>query len=121
MLFRSTTHLLAYWVRERKAIGLEQAVAMITQGPAKLFGLADRGRIAPGAKADLNLIDFERLMPEIPHMKADIPGGSKRLVQHCSGMQATLVDGQVIVREGKATGALPGKLLRGSSGRQVAG
>ncbi|MDO9127417.1 MAG: D-aminoacylase, partial [Parvibaculum sp.] len=71
------------------------------------------GLIAPGMKADVNVIDFERLRLLPPHMVYDLPSGARRLMQEAEGYVATIVSGEVIYREGKHTGALPGKLVRG--------
>ena len=80
---------------------------------AKAVGLDDRGRVAPGWKADLNVIDFDKLRVEAPVMKWDLPAGGKRLLQKARGYRATVVSGAVTYRDGEATGALPGKLVRG--------
>ena len=80
---------------------------------ARAVGLDDRGVIAPGCKADLNVIDFDKLRVEAPVMKWDLPAGGKRLLQKARGYRATIVSGAVIYRDGEATGALPGKLVRG--------
>ena len=77
------------------------------------MGLHDRGVIAPGMKADLNLIDLAALRLEAPAMRADLPAGGKRLLQSASGYVATLVSGKIIYRNGVATGALPGAVVRG--------
>ena len=76
-------------------------------------GLDDRGRITPGWKADLNVIDFDKLRVEAPVMKWDLPAGGKRLLQKARGYRATVVSGAVTYRDGEATGALPGRLVRG--------
>jgi len=76
-------------------------------------GLNDRGLIAPGMKADLNVIDFANLAIESPQMAFDLPAGGKRLLQRATGYVATVVSGEVIYRNGEATIALPGKLVRG--------
>jgi N-acyl-D-aspartate/D-glutamate deacylase len=73
----------------------------------------DRGVIAPGMKADINVIDFDRLAVQAPRMAFDLPAGGKRLLQGADGYVATIVSGQVAYRNGKATGALAGKLVRG--------
>ena len=78
------------------------------------MGLGDRGVVAVGKKADLNVIDFDRLRVEAPIMKWDLPAGGKRLLQRATGYRATIVSGQVTYRDGEATGALPGRLVRGA-------
>lgn len=111
--FSIQTHLLAYWSRMRQKFTLEQAVRMITQTPATLWGLSDRGAVREGMVADLNVIDFQRLMPGPIEVAADLPTGAKRLVQKATGFLATIVGGRTILRAGQPTGALPGRLLRG--------
>jgi N-acyl-D-aspartate/D-glutamate deacylase len=105
-------HLLAYWTREKAVFTLEEAVRMITLAPAREFGFSDRGLVREGMVADLNVIDWARFKPEVPELVYDLPSGARRLVQRCSGIKATLVAGEVLMREGKHTGALPGRLLR---------
>ena len=84
-----------------------------TADTAALVGLADRGRLAPGLRADLNLIDWDALALRPPEMVFDLPAGGKRLVQRVRGYRATLVAGEVTFEDGEATGALPGRLVRG--------
>jgi N-acyl-D-aspartate/D-glutamate deacylase len=107
------THLLAYWVRERQAFTLEEAVRMLTLVPATQWGFADRGLIRPGMAADLVVFDPDTIAAEMPEVVHDLPAGARRLTQRCRGIAATVVNGQVLLREGKHTGALPGRLLRG--------
>jgi N-acyl-D-aspartate/D-glutamate deacylase len=106
------TYLLAYWVRERQALSLEHAVHMITGKPAGAWGLTDRGVVREGLAADLNVLDPARILPEMPAVAYDLPAGSKRFVQKATGIDATVVGGQVTVRDGQHTGAFPGRLLR---------
>ncbi|MHB8670149.1 MAG: N-acyl-D-amino-acid deacylase family protein [Acidimicrobiales bacterium] len=112
----TTTFLLSYWARDRKEgrLGLEEAVRKLTSATADLFGLGDRGRLVPGAKADLNVIDFDRLQLMRPELVADLPGGAKRLVQRSNGYLATIKEGQGTFEEGEDTGSRPGVLLRGA-------
>lgn len=110
------THMLAHWARDRARgprLPIEQAVKRISRDNAAAMGLADRGVIAPGFKADLNVIDFARLQLRAPEMRYDLPAGGKRLVQKAEGYVATVLSGAVTYREGEATGALPGRLVRG--------
>jgi N-acyl-D-aspartate/D-glutamate deacylase len=112
----STTHMLAYWTRDRMRgprLPLEFAVKRLTRDNALALGLADRGLIAAGHKADINVIDYERLQIRVPEMHYDLPAGGKRLVQKADGYVATIVNGAVVSREGVPTGALPGRLVRG--------
>jgi N-acyl-D-amino-acid deacylase len=97
-------------------IPLEKVVAMQTRQTAELFGLHDRGLIAPGLKADINLIDYQGLSLDNPRMVYDLPMGGRRLVQRASGYVATIASGEVIMEQGQATGVLPGKLVRGARG-----
>jgi len=110
------TFLLTHWVRDRhrgERLPLEWAVRMQTHNTARLFGLDDRGVLAPGFQADGNLIDFESLRLAPPEMIFDLPARGRRLVQRANGYRSTIAHGDVIFEDGKATGALPGKLIRG--------
>ncbi len=110
------TFMLTHWVRGRTrgpTIPLEMAVKRQTADTSAVYGLADRGRILPGLKADLNLIDLERLRLLPPKVAFDLPAGGRRLIQQAEGYIATLVSGESTFEMGQATGALPGKLLRG--------
>jgi len=109
------TYALAHWGRDRShgrfAVGW--LVEQLTSRTAQAVGLYDRGVVAPGLRADLNVIDFDRLRCERPVMVYDLPAGGKRLLQGARGYRATIAGGQVIRRDGESSGALPGKLLRG--------
>jgi N-acyl-D-aspartate/D-glutamate deacylase len=106
------THLIAFWVRDRQTLTLEEAVRMITLVPATLWGIPDRGAIREGAVADLNVFDPATIGPDLPRAVRDLPGGATRLTQTASGFLATVVAGQTILTAGEPTGALPGSLLR---------
>ena len=108
------THLLAYWVREREAFTLEEAVRMITLVPATAWGFADRGLVREGFVADLNVFDPETVAPALPTVQHDLPAGARRLVQKATGFRATVVGGEVVLEDGEHTGALPGRLVRGA-------
>lgn len=110
------TTLLAHWGRDRKngKLDVSWLVKRHTVDNARAVGLKDRGVVAPGYKADLNVIDFDRLGVEAPVMKWDLPAGGKRLLQRATGYRATIVSGAVTYRDGEATGALPGRLVRGA-------
>jgi N-acyl-D-aspartate/D-glutamate deacylase len=113
------THMLVHWARDRvrgPKLPVEQAVKRISRDNAAAMGLADRGVVAVGRKADLNVIDFGRLRMRAPEMQYDLPAGGKRLVQRAEGYVATVLSGAVTYREGEATGALPGRLVRGTAG-----
>jgi N-acyl-D-aspartate/D-glutamate deacylase len=113
------THLLSHWVRDKQAFTLEQAVRMLTLVPATLWGFADRGLVREGFAADLVVFDPETIAPEMPEVAHDLPAGARRLVQRARGVAATVVNGEVLLRDGKHTGALPGQLLRGSGARRA--
>ncbi len=109
------TYMLTHWARDRKrgaTMPLEEAVRMQTAATAALFGINDRGVLAQGKKADLNVIDFEALTLRAPEMVHDLPGNARRLVQRADGYLATLVSGEPIFENGNATGALPGSVIR---------
>jgi N-acyl-D-aspartate/D-glutamate deacylase len=109
------TYLLAHWGRDRLRgrFDLGWLVKRQTADTARAVGLLDRGMIAPGMKADLNVIDFGKLGVESPKMAFDLPAGGKRLLQGATGYVATIVSGEIVYRDGQETGALPGKLVRG--------
>jgi N-acyl-D-aspartate/D-glutamate deacylase len=107
------THMLSYWVRAKQAFTLEQAVRKLSHDNAAAWGLADRGLLKPGYRADLLVFDAERVRPAMPTVEADLPGGARRLVQKAEGIAATIVNGEVTLENGQSTGRLPGVLLRG--------
>jgi len=111
------TYMLTHWVRDRsrgERLPLELVVRKMTSDTASLYGLEDRGEIRPGKKADLNVIDFDGLVLRRPEMHYDLPGGARRLLQRAEGYDATVVSGEVVLRDGHDTGARPGALVRGS-------
>jgi N-acyl-D-aspartate/D-glutamate deacylase len=107
--------MLTHWVRDRAAgrLPLEQIVRKMTSATASVYGLHDRGVLAAGKKADINVIDLEGLRLHLPEMRYDLPAGGKRLVQRADGYDATIVAGAIIRRNGVDTGARPGRLVRG--------
>ena len=109
------TYALAHWGRDRRYGRKEVGwlVEQLTSRTARAVGLWDRGVLAPGLRADVNVIDFEQLRCERPAMAYDLPAGGKRLLQRARGYCATVVNGEVIARDGERTGALPGHLVRG--------
>jgi len=107
------THVLSYWVREKQAITLENAVRMLSFVPASQWGLNGRGLLRQGYCADVVVFDPERVAPQLPELTYDLPAGARRLKQKADGIMATVVNGQVLLRNNDHTGALPGKLLRG--------
>ena len=110
------SHLLAYWVRERQALTLEEAIPMITRQPAMIWRLADRGLLREGYAADLTIFDPDTVAPDLPRLVADLPAGAQRLSQTAHGYLATIVNGQILTRDGAATEARPGQLLRAGRG-----
>jgi N-acyl-D-amino-acid deacylase len=106
------THLLAYWVRERQLLPLEEAVSMITARPADIWRLRGRGRLVPGYGADITIFDPDTIAPLMPRVVDDLPGGVKRIDQRAAGIATTIVNGRVLVRDGHATDDRPGQLLR---------
>jgi len=109
------TFMLSHWARDRErgAIPIEEAVANQTSRTARCYNLFDRGLLAPGMKADVNIIDFAAVGTGRPVMNYDLPAGGKRLLQSAQGYVATIVSGIVTQENGAPTGALPGRLLRG--------
>jgi N-acyl-D-aspartate/D-glutamate deacylase len=111
----SPTFMLQHWVRDRdgKRITLENAVKRQSRDTALLYGLSDRGLIAPGMLADINIIDFDKVKLGKPWLAFDLPAGGKRLLQKAEGYVATIKSGQVTFRDGAYLGIHPGKLIRG--------
>ena len=91
-----------------------------TADTARAYGLLDRGVIAPGYKADFNLIDFDALRVRKPDLVYDLPAGGKRMLQKADGYRHTFVSGTEVMRDGEATGELPGRLIRGERSRPTA-
>jgi N-acyl-D-aspartate/D-glutamate deacylase len=106
------TWMLTYWVKERGVLSIAEAVRRMTTDTADAVGLTDRGRIAVGMRADLNVIDMDRLAFGSPYVAHDLPMGGRRLLQRATGYDATIVGGVVTYRDGVATGARPGRLVR---------
>jgi len=107
------THMLSYWVRAKGAFTLEAAVRKLAFDNAAAWGLADRGLLRTGYRADLVLFDAARVKPAMPTVESDLPGGARRLVQKAEGIAITIVNGEVTLENGTPTGRLPGVLLRG--------
>ena len=117
------TFMLTHWCRDRSRgplLDLAETVRQQTLDTARAVGLDDRGLLAPGYLADVNLIDFDRLELGKPYMAYDLPTGARRLMQNAEGYVATIKSGQVIYADGKPTEALPGKLVRGHQRQPVA-
>jgi N-acyl-D-aspartate/D-glutamate deacylase len=113
------TYLLTHWGRDRtrgERLPLPWLVKRQCADTARLVGLHDRGVLAPGLRADVNLVDWDRLHVSRPRMAYDLPAGGKRLVQRADGYRTTIVAGEVTFVDGEHTGALPGRLVRGAQG-----
>ncbi|HEY7844406.1 MAG TPA: amidohydrolase family protein, partial [Bradyrhizobium sp.] len=113
------TYLLTHWTRDRsrgEKLSIPFVVAAQSRKTALSVGLYDRGLLAPGFKGDINVIDYDRLHLHPPKVHYDLPVGGRRLLQQVDGYDATIVSGVVTQREGRATGARPGRLVRGSQG-----
>ena len=104
--------LLTKWVFDEGLFSLEEGIKKITHDPAAFFSFTDRGLLAAGMKADINIIDFDNLRLKTPHMVDDLPGGGSRFVQNADGIVATFVSGEKIFEHGAPTGALPGRLVK---------
>ena len=107
-----STFLLSWWVRQRRLLTIEQAIRKLTFDPASLWGLRNRGVIRHGAHADLNVIDLDRIDIGLPELRHEMPGGAPHLTQTGRGYDATLVNGQILMRHGTPTAARPGRVLR---------
>jgi N-acyl-D-aspartate/D-glutamate deacylase len=105
---------LSYWARDRErgTLPFETAIRILTSEPAALYGMDDRGVVAEGKKADLNLLDVDALMPHPLEIVYDLPAGAKRIVQHADGFVSTIVAGEVVAEGGVDTGARPGRVVR---------
>lgn len=117
------TYMLTHWVRDRsrgQRLSLEEVVRMQTHDTARLYGLNDRGLVAPGMKADLNVIDFDALRILPPEMAFDLPAEGRRMIQRAEGYRATIVSGAVTFEDGRETGEMPGRLIRGPQRQQSA-
>jgi N-acyl-D-aspartate/D-glutamate deacylase len=111
------THLLSYWVRDKQAFTLEEAVRMLTFENAAAWDMHDRGLLRTGHAADIVVFDEEGISPCLPTVERDLPGGARRLVQKADGIAATVVNGAVTLRDGEPTGAHSGTLIRGTAAR----
>jgi N-acyl-D-aspartate/D-glutamate deacylase len=111
----ATSYTLTHWTRDRgrgSLFPVAWGVKRLTADNAHEMGLHDRGLLKPGLKADINVLDYDNMRLRRPEVVYDLPAGGKRLVQRTDGFDATIVSGAVVYRQGEATGALPGRLLR---------
>lgn len=116
----SPSYMLTYWVRDRtrgERLPLEMVIKMQTKDTAEAYGLFDRGILKSGMKADVNLIDLEKLTLHAPQAIEDLPASGRRLIQRVDGYKATIQSGQITYLDGVATGSLPGRLIRGPQAR----
>ncbi len=112
------THLLSYWVRAKQAVTLEEAVKMLSFVPASQWGLNGRGLLREGWNADVVVFNPDTIAPMMPELAYDLPAGARRLKQKAAGILATVVNGEIVLRNNEHTGALPGQLLRGPLARR---
>jgi N-acyl-D-aspartate/D-glutamate deacylase len=108
------TYLLSYWARDRESdqFSLSRVVQMLTADGADYLNLTDRGRLKVGLKADINIIDHNKLSLKVPHMVKDLPAGGQRLLQDVTGYKATFVSGEQVIANDELTDARPGRLVR---------
>ena len=114
------SYLLSYWTRDRKEglLPIPWVIQFLTQRPAHFLGLSDRGTLEVGKKADINVIDYDRLSLTAPRMVYDLPSGASRLIQKSDGFVATFVSGEQIIKESLLCPARPGRLVRASQNKQ---
>lgn len=110
----ANVYVLTKWVKKEGALSIEEAINMLCRQPAELYSLHDRGLIAEGYKADLNVLNFDDLKLYTPHIVEDLPAGGRRFLQRADGIDITIKAGEIICEKGEMTGALPGQLVRGS-------
>ena len=107
-----TSFLLSHWVREQELFTIQEAVRRMTSGSARVLGFDDRGTLAEGMKADINVIDLDRVAERQPKLVHDFPGGAPRLIQKAVGYKATVCNGAVILADDEHTGQRSGLVLR---------
>jgi N-acyl-D-aspartate/D-glutamate deacylase len=107
-----STRLLSEWVRDKRVMSLEQAVRRLTFDSASTFGLYDRGLLRPGMAADIVIFDPDTVRPLPTDIVRDFPAGGWRVRERAAGIMATIVNGEILLEDGKHTGALPGRVLR---------
>jgi N-acyl-D-aspartate/D-glutamate deacylase len=106
------TFILSHWVRETGFFSMSEAVKRMTLMPARVMGLKDRGTLAVGQRADINVFDAGKVAELQPELVSDFPGGASRFIQKSTGYKATLVNGEVNVLDGELTGTRAGRVLR---------
>ncbi|MEI7571570.1 MAG: amidohydrolase family protein [Phenylobacterium sp.] len=115
-----TSFILSHWVRDEGLFTLEEGVRKLTSGPARVIGLKDRGVLAPGMRADINVLDLAAIGEKYPRVVRDFPGGVPRYVQGSTGYHATFVNGELAFRDGEHAGGRSGRVLRGARARVAA-
>jgi len=108
------SYLISHWVRDKGALSLEEAVARLTSRPANVLGLRDRGRLQAGCAADVVIFDPQRIRGGYLRTAHDLPAQQPRLIQQSEGVHLVIVNGEVILEDGKDTGARPGQVIRAS-------
>ena len=107
-----TSFTLAHWIRKEGLYTMGEGIRRLTSGPARVLGLSDRGILAPGKRADINVFDPDTVAERQPELVHDFPGGAPRYIQKSMGYKATLVNGVISVSDGEHTGARSGRVLR---------
>ncbi|MBC81096.1 MAG: amidohydrolase [Gammaproteobacteria bacterium] len=107
-----STFTLSHWLREKQLYSIGEGIRRLTSGPARVIGLNDRGTLAPGMRADVNVIDFDNVTELHPEMAHDFPGGARRYIQKARGYKVTLINGQINLMDDELTGAQAGEVLR---------
>jgi N-acyl-D-aspartate/D-glutamate deacylase len=107
-----TSFILSYWIREAGHFSMGEGIRRMTSGPARVIGLTDRGVLAPGMRADVNVFDAAKVAERQPELVHDFPGGAPRYIQKSMGYRTTIVNGQVSVVDGEHTGVRAGTVLR---------
>tara|TARA_Y100000994_G_C15368378_1_gene307953 strand:- start:29 stop:562 length:534 start_codon:yes stop_codon:yes gene_type:complete len=108
-----STFMLSHWYRDKGIFTLSEAVRRMTSAPARVLGLRDRGALAPGMRADINVVDAEQVHECMPELVQDFPCGASRLIQRAVGYKATVCNGEIILLDDELTGARSGQILRG--------
>ena len=111
------THLFSHWVRDERALSVEEAVHLVTAQPAQRWGLTDRGLLKEGNAADVIVFDPETIGPNMPEVVHDLPSGARRLKQTAQGIKTSIVNGEVFLQDNEHTGSQSGRLLRGPLAR----
>jgi N-acyl-D-amino-acid deacylase len=106
------TFMLSHWYRDKGIFSLPEAVRRLTSAPARVLGLKDRGALAPGMRADINVVDTDTLHECVPEFVHDFPGGASRFIRRAVGYKATLCNGEIILRDDELSGTRSGQVVR---------